>query len=337
MHEIHDAHDHFFKNVMSDIRIARDFFEHYLPIEIKELIELDTLHLESGSYIDPALKSCTSDILYSVQMGNEISYFYLLCEHQSSIDKLMPLRDLEYKIGIWRDHLKQQKTKSNAQRLPLILTFIFYNGRTKYDGPLNLKDIMEGPKFLINKFHEQPFVLIDANEIEDEVLRQQHWFGIVAYFMKHIRKRNLMNYIEASWSWLLEIAIQPNTSDLIKSLLIYPIIKGHSDEVEKLLRFVRYNSSKPGDEVMSAIAEKFLEIFEDEVNEKFKDKIELAKLNENQIMLTSLLKLKFGFVPSSYQSLITNASISQIKNWSNKLLFAGSLQDVFEEKQTIKF
>ena len=38
-------HDKFFKQTMSDLRVARDFFSLHLPAEIKQQVNLDTLQL----------------------------------------------------------------------------------------------------------------------------------------------------------------------------------------------------------------------------------------------------------------------------------------------------
>lgn len=40
---IQSPHDKFFKAAMSDLRVAKDFFDFHLPSSIKKTIELDTL------------------------------------------------------------------------------------------------------------------------------------------------------------------------------------------------------------------------------------------------------------------------------------------------------
>lgn len=61
---IHNPHDTFFKTSMSNIQIARSFFEQYLPITIKAQLDLNTLELQSGTFIDKALQNSASDVLY---------------------------------------------------------------------------------------------------------------------------------------------------------------------------------------------------------------------------------------------------------------------------------
>lgn len=49
---IHTPHDKFFKTSMSNLELARDFFQHHLPDTIKKKLNFNTLELQPGSYID---------------------------------------------------------------------------------------------------------------------------------------------------------------------------------------------------------------------------------------------------------------------------------------------
>ena len=74
-------HDGFFKGSMKKIEVAQAFFSHHLPTELLQQIELSTLQLCDGSYIDEELRASMSDILYSVAIGQEKGYLFLLAEH----------------------------------------------------------------------------------------------------------------------------------------------------------------------------------------------------------------------------------------------------------------
>ena len=65
---VHQPHDKFFKNAMGHLQIARDFFEHYLPSNIKKMVDLDTLRLEKDTFIDKSLRVSAADMLYSVEI-----------------------------------------------------------------------------------------------------------------------------------------------------------------------------------------------------------------------------------------------------------------------------
>ena len=48
-------HDNLFKVSLSDPKITKEFFETYLPEEIKQLIDLNSLKAEKESFIDNEL------------------------------------------------------------------------------------------------------------------------------------------------------------------------------------------------------------------------------------------------------------------------------------------
>ncbi|HGJ5873159.1 MAG TPA: Rpn family recombination-promoting nuclease/putative transposase [Arsenophonus apicola] len=85
-------HDSLFKQFLSEKETAKDFFTIWLPDEIKSLCDLNSLKLESGSFIDSEMKNYQSDSLYSVKTPKGKGYFYLLIEHQSTPDTLMGWR-----------------------------------------------------------------------------------------------------------------------------------------------------------------------------------------------------------------------------------------------------
>ncbi len=60
-------HDAVFKQFLMHAETARDFLEIHLPVELRELCDLNTLHLESGFHLE-SLKGHSTDVLYSVQM-----------------------------------------------------------------------------------------------------------------------------------------------------------------------------------------------------------------------------------------------------------------------------
>jgi hypothetical protein len=49
-------------------------------------------------------------------------------------------------------------------------------------------------------------------------------------------------------------------------------------------------------------------------------------------MLLRLLQRKFGFLPSSYREKIEKANADSLHIWGERILFANSLQQVFDEK-----
>ena len=61
-----DPSDAVFK-LFSRVETARDFIELHLPPSLTQICKLDTLRLESGSFLEDDLSLTYSDILYSLE------------------------------------------------------------------------------------------------------------------------------------------------------------------------------------------------------------------------------------------------------------------------------
>jgi len=311
--EIVSPHDKFFKTAMSDIRVAREFFENYLPEEIKQYVNLSELELSPKSYIDENLKSSESDILYKTQIAEEEGYLYLLAEHQSTLDPLMPYRLLKYMIGIWSDYLKQ----TGGKKLPLIVPVVFYHGREPYRYSRDIKDLIAAPKSLVERVLFSPFHLVDTHEIPDEKLREQHWFGISAFFMKHIYARNFLPFLREVLSDLRGLE-EKEGSNFVQVLLKYVLSTAEIPNLEAFVTTVQEGLSAPTGEKVMTIAEQLIE----------RGKREGIHQGVHALF-TRLLRRKFSILPMHYQQLLDHADEAKINKWSENLIEARTLEEVF--------
>lgn len=89
-------HDRFVRSLMTNPKVIREFFETHLPREMREAIDLTSIQPQKESFIDDKLRVQIADLLYAVHVNGEPGFIYLLIEHQSSPDKLLPFRLLKY-------------------------------------------------------------------------------------------------------------------------------------------------------------------------------------------------------------------------------------------------
>ena len=93
---IHHPHDKLIIQILTDLEEAASFLEAYLPENLSQKIDWNTLTLVKGSFIDEEYQDSASDLLYLVQeMESEEPFFlYVLLEHQSKPVKLKGLKRL---------------------------------------------------------------------------------------------------------------------------------------------------------------------------------------------------------------------------------------------------
>ncbi|HEX4045752.1 MAG TPA: Rpn family recombination-promoting nuclease/putative transposase, partial [Gammaproteobacteria bacterium] len=186
------AHDQFFRTVMADQRVACDFLMAYLPKEMSQVIDWKKLELQQRSYIDEVRKESIVDVLYKTKINEKEAYLYLLLEHQSTPDELMPFRLLKYICAIIDQHLKVTKEKF----LPLVYPVVVYHADRPYPYSTDIKDLVDAPKELIEHYFLKPFQLIDLGQIKDEELKAHTWSGVMEFALKHVFARDLLPHLQ---------------------------------------------------------------------------------------------------------------------------------------------
>jgi predicted transposase/invertase (TIGR01784 family) len=116
-------HDAFAIQMFSDPERAAKLLQAYLPQEIVAEADWSTLTLEPSTYIRHDLQKTQSDLLFSVKFRGLKLRLYLLFEHQSTPDKLMPLRLLAYVVQIL-----QKLAEQDGLPLPPVIGFVLHQG-----------------------------------------------------------------------------------------------------------------------------------------------------------------------------------------------------------------
>ncbi|MGF6191755.1 putative transposase YdaD [Serratia sp. 509] len=118
-------HDATFRQFLTQPEVARDFMELHLPAELRAICDLNTLKLESGSFVEDNLRQYFSDVLYSLKTtAGDDGYVHVLIEHQSTPDQHMAFRLIRYAVAAMQRHLE-----AGHKKLPLVIPMLFYTGK----------------------------------------------------------------------------------------------------------------------------------------------------------------------------------------------------------------
>lgn len=229
-------HDSFFRSSMSRPRVAREFFESHLPDYILEAVNLDTLQLRQGSFVDEELRQLVTDVLYSVELQGKPAYFYTLVEHQRKPDVWMPFRKLKYMASIMEQHRKEHN------KLPIVYVMVLYNGEKKYNCSTDIFDLFGEHKALAKKIFLQPFHLVDLSQIPDEKLKQKTWSGILEMCMKHIFSRDVLPILRSLENALKEVE-QSGEQDYLKIMFRYLFSRNNVKNIPALRDFIHEHLS----------------------------------------------------------------------------------------------
>ena len=183
-------HDALFKSFLTHPDTARDFMEIHLPKDLRELCDLDSLKLESASFVDEKLRALHSDILWSVKTREGDGYIYVVIEHQSREDIHMAFRLMRYSMAVMQRHIEHDK----RQPLPLVIPMLFYHG-SPYPWSLCWLDEFAVPT-TARKLYNAAFPLVDVTVVPDDEIVQHRRVALLELIQKHIRQRDLMGLID---------------------------------------------------------------------------------------------------------------------------------------------
>ena len=236
-------HDLVFKTFLSRIETARDFIAIHLPSALLRLCDLQTLHLESGSFIEDDLHPYFSDMLYSLKTVCGDGYIHVLIEHQSSPDKHMAFRLMRYAIAAMQRHLE-----AGHKTLPLVIPILFYQGRrSPYPYSMNWLDNFVDPQ-LAGKIYSQNFPLVDITVIADDEIMQHRSMAALTLIQKHIRQRDLTRLFDKLAGLLTRNHI---SGQQVIALVNYMLQAGKAQDARTLLFEMAQHAPQYGDELMT--------------------------------------------------------------------------------------
>lgn len=243
MAETAAPHDAVFKTFLSRVETARDFIEIHLPPALIRICKLDTLHLESGSFLEDSLRPYYSDVLYSLETTCGRGYVHILIEHQSSPDKHMAFRLMRYAIAAMHQHLE-----AGHNALPLVIPILFYQGRrSPYPWSLNWLEAFNDPD-IAHQLYSTAFPLVDITVIPDEEIMQHRSMAALTLIQKHIRQRDMAQLLDKLTVLLM---LEQMSGQQITTLINYIAQTGEAQDVQTLLVGLAQRVPQHGETLMT--------------------------------------------------------------------------------------
>ena len=183
-------HDKLVKTILKNpeemAKIINEFLEPSVEVKGENLVKY------TNSYITQKYKSKEADIVYKLK--NEEVFF--LVEHQSTIDKKMPYRILNYCVDIMQEWVKSKKMKSQT-KYPIVVPIIIYTGIEKWKIPKNFKDVQISNQVFGDFKIDLYYNLIEINKLSKKYLiDQQSLFGYGMVIEKSKNKAELQENLE---------------------------------------------------------------------------------------------------------------------------------------------
>jgi predicted transposase/invertase (TIGR01784 family) len=254
-------HDALFKRTFSDPEHVRDELRAVLsPAQLAQL-NLATLRPCPGSFIDQALAGSHSDLLFSVELSGQPALVYVVCEHQSTVDPLMPLRMLGYVVRILLQHAEQAK---GALPLPVVVPLLVHHSATGWTASTRLEGLfdpalleVEGVGAWVPRFE---ILLDDLSHLSDEALWARTMSLVPRLTLWALRDGRDSKRLVASlarWSHLLAaLAKAPSERDALVALFRY-LVAVSDLPAETLVQAIE-RAAPEAEELMATVAEQWL-------------------------------------------------------------------------------
>lgn len=237
-------HDATFRQFLTQPEVARDFMELHLPAELRAICDLNTLKLESGSFVEDNLRQYFSDVLYSLKTtAGDDGYVHVLIEHQSTPDRHMAFRLIRYAVAAMQRHLE-----AGHKKLPLVIPMLFYTGkRSPYPYSTRWLDEFANPE-LAGKLYSAAFPLVDVTVIPDDEIAGHRSMAALTLLQKHIHHRDLAELVDRLAPILLAGYL---SSSQVVSLVHYIVQAGETSDAEAFVRQLAQRVPQHGDTLMT--------------------------------------------------------------------------------------
>jgi predicted transposase/invertase (TIGR01784 family) len=256
MEKILNPHDRLFKDVLSRKDAARDFLSNYLPPDLLDHIDLDTLEILKDSFVQDDLKEYFSDLLYKVSISGRSSYVYLLFEHKSHPEKRVSLQLLSYLQRIWELQIRQQ-----GMPLSVVIPIVFYHGREKWTSENDLLHLFALPDGSFSGYvPDFRYILFDLSLYPDEAIKGAVFNRVTLLLLKHVFDADFTERLPVIFSLLGELLEKETGMEYLETVIRYVFRTTENITAEKLKKIVETSLSEgKGEAVMTTLAEKYIE------------------------------------------------------------------------------
>ena len=163
---VNNPHDKFFKAAFSLASVARGYLTYLFSPKITAKLDLDSLVLDSNSYISDKLKPYYSDIVWRCQLfsGKWVQVAFLF-EHKSYKPIRPHLQILRYMLETWDKHDDTQKP------LMPIIPIVVYHGVEKWEKETFESNFEEIDTDLMPFLPHFDFWLTNLQDYPDEMIK----------------------------------------------------------------------------------------------------------------------------------------------------------------------
>lgn len=302
--------------------------------ELAERLDFTRAERVNRSFVPEDLQKLESDLIFSVPVrpgpvaSRRPVWVYLLLEHQSKPDPLMPLRLLSYMVEIWRSQRREwadSRTPARQRRLRPVIPLVFYTGRRTWRTPLRLADLLDVPTGLERFVPAWETLLLSLHGTSPDALTR--FSSAVGYALRALQaeqspREELEGVLREAMTGL-EGLPEEQAGQWLRAAWFLVLMLYHRREqaeytelgalVEERARTSKFRL----EEAIETMGRSMAQVVADQ-----------ARAQTLRQMLGQVLSKRFGGVPVTVQSSLEGADSKTLEAWFSRALDADTLAEV---------
>jgi predicted transposase YdaD len=315
-------HDLSYRLFFAHRRMIQDLLREIVGEQWVERIDLGSGERVDASFVSPKHENREGDVVWQFRRkdGGEPVYVYILLEFQSRPDPSMPVRLMGYE-SLFYQLLMAGQPAAGWRKLPLVIPVVVYNGWEPWNvatdlgsmiGELDPSAEIYRPQLryrLVNEAAYSPEELAALNSPVADLFRiekSRDWFEVRSSVH---RLRQSIPPDEASLRQAFETWLRK---------LILPRLGLSQEEAA---------AASTLEEIETMLADS-IDRWNREIREEGRQE---GRQEEGARVVLRLLRLKFGPLDPEIEERVHSADADRLLGWSERILTAESLQDVFRD------
>ncbi|NIA05499.1 MAG: transposase [Proteobacteria bacterium] len=298
--------------------MVEELLKGFVREEWVEKLDFATLEKVNGSYVTDDLQGRADDIVWRIKWGTDWLYVYILIEFQSTVDPWMAVRIMTY-VGLLYQDLIRTNQLSAGRMLPPVLPVVLYNGDSKWTAATDISRLVqEIPGGLARYRPCLQYILLAERDYSDDELREEDNLVAALFRLENSRSpEQLLAVVINLLHWLSG----PSQDSLRRAFTVW---------FSRVLFPTRFDTENQPvieelHEVKTMLAERVKEWNKESMERGLQKGLQKGALQ----LLTRLLEKKFGSLPPDLMLRLTQSDEEQILQWSERILTADTLGDIF--------
>ena len=175
---------------------------HGLTLNLKDALDFASLERMPASFVTEHLGRRHADMLWKIQTVNEEwLYLLVLIEFQSTIDRRMALRMMNYAGGIWMG--LGENDLGPGGEYPFVLPVVVYNGERPWNAATDIRDLLATvPEQLLGTQPRHPYLLIELQTLDPSTLPYGSVLSMIARFEQARSPEQLEHLVGTLADWV---------------------------------------------------------------------------------------------------------------------------------------